>query len=216
MQFAPRFWVLSTLCALGLSAGSGFAAVAINFDGLPSSYTPGVAFSFDVRLSGVASLAAYNLEVSVENGAVVPGVDFNATAVSGNPYLFPSTANFLTSSTPLGNALVVSMSDFNDPDGNFVLDDEPIVPGVNDVVARLTVITSPDATDFISLGIEFSTLLLLDADGNEVPGSNDPSLPFARIPAIVVPEVSTLTTTAMVSTALIGMIAVRRRERSAA
>ena len=216
MRTSPRYWVLSTLCLLGLTAGSGFAQVAITFDGLPASYTPGTSFSFDVRLSGVAALAAYNLEISVENGAAIPTVDFDASAVSGSPYLFTTTANFLSSTGTAGNALVVSISDFNDPDNNFVFDNETIVSGVNDIFAKLTVTTSPTATDDISLGIEFSTLLLLDADGNPVPGSGDPTLAFARIPAVVVPEASTFVMMSMASSAIIGAIVSRRRKRSAA
>lgn len=183
-----RVGIVALIC---FAAQSAQGAILISFEGLPADYVPGVPFGFDIKLVSSEPFAAYNIESSIASVGAVPNVDFSASESVGVPYVFPASANYLAAQSVQGNALIVSLSDFNDPDSNFVFDSVTAVAGVNDRIAHLTISPGLAATNGISLAMLPSTFQLLGTDLEAIPGSRDLALPSAFIPARV-PEASTL------------------------
>jgi hypothetical protein len=71
--------------------------------GLPSSYVPGQAVSFDVALPNITNLGSYNIDFVLQSNVGTAGTDYYfdaaATLPASSHYVFPSSANYFDSVT---------------------------------------------------------------------------------------------------------------------
>jgi hypothetical protein len=105
-------------------------------EGLPGTYTPGQAFSFDVRVPQLPDLSSYTVELLFTGSLASPIQSAGATPPAPPPtgrYVFTSNAGFVP--------------DFSASEGRLTLSDSGFTPvtlqNVNDTIAHVTV--TPDA-----------------------------------------------------------------------
>lgn len=158
-----RFALLCLLCVCGSSALS--APIEIN--GLPSSFTPGQSFSFEVSLPPVANLGAYNIDLLLTGSSGAAGTDFSfnlaGTDVASSGYVFPSAANYFDSvnvDSPLVQRL--SLTDFD-------LTGVSVVDGVNDRIATVFVDTVGGFDGSLTIALDFGGLILDTPDTTPTP-----------------------------------------------
>lgn len=152
-QFVGRFvgCALSLIC-LGSAAQ---AAPVLTLENVPATYTPGDAFTFDVRLVGAEDLASYDVTIFLNSSAGIAGTDFKFTgAVKGSPYVFTADDGIFAA---VLNADMTRIT-LNDL---LILDpgDTLTVAGVNDTIAHVSVMTTA-AAGTLSLMLETTTLML--------------------------------------------------------
>ena len=136
---------------------------------LPSSYTPGTAFTVNVGLTPVSNLGLYNVEVVFRTPGAIGGlltIDPPAAATSG--YVFPSPINFLASSNVSGTDYRLTLSDFT-----LSLTGPDVVAGVNDKITSLTVRPSTSLDFPITVFIDRSSLFIDDANGDSLLTNGD-------------------------------------------
>ena len=129
----------SALVAAILFASAGSSrADTLPLIGVPSGYTPGVQFSFDVYAPGLSGLTDYTLQFTITAGSPpnLPDLTVDATPPSNLAlYPFPDTTNFNKSVDPvLGvNSYLVTITDATSGSGaNTLL-------GVNDHLATIAI-----------------------------------------------------------------------------
>jgi hypothetical protein len=124
---------LLAAAALLLAAGSS-RADTLPLVGVPSTYTPGQNFSFDVFAPGLVGLTDYTLQFTVNAGLAPNAPELSvAPAAAGANYPFPTDANFYTDQNTVANEIFVTVADATAGSGiNTVL-------GVNDRLATIAV-----------------------------------------------------------------------------
>ena len=196
-----RFALL--VAVLPLVATPCAAAPTLTLESLPAAYTPGEPFTFDVLLTGAEDLASYFIEVELALETGQPGTDawFPVAGPPASRYVFFDHDTYFEAAvhTVAGQHLI-SLSGFNDPDGDHVLDSVDTVAGTNDRVATITVETLPGLTGMVYLSLA-ATTLELDSPQQTGGGVPVPIAGFATLqadlatqpPAVIpVPEPATL------------------------
>ena len=152
-QFVGRF--VACLLSLACIGSVVQAAPVLTLENVPATYTPGDAFTFDILLVGAEDLASYEVTILLGSSAGVAGTDFKFTgAVKGSPYVF--TADDGLFDAVLGPDMTrITINDL------LILDpgDTLTVAGVNDTIARVSVMTTA-AAGTLSLMLEAATLML--------------------------------------------------------
>lgn len=210
--------IRSLLLGLGTLwlSSSAYAGPILSLDGLPSTFTPGTSFEFDVRLSEAVNLNSYFIELTLEADKGVAGVDFffESAAQASTDYVFESVdpvdlgGFFAATNTTLSNHQRLSLSDFFWDFAAGVT----TVAGQDDRIARVRVGTSSGIRT-IRLFFDDTFLELYDANGMSLSDveltdytlSADDSRP-------VVPEPSTLVLSLLGGSTI---WLVRRRQRIA-
>lgn len=135
--------------------------------GAPSLYTPGQPAAFDVRLPAVANLGAYNIDLVLESSTGTAGADFFFDAAATAPmlanYVFPSAANYF------GAANVDSASRHRITLSDFDFTGVDVVPGLNDLVARVVFRTAETFSGHLSLFVDAEGLILDTPDVEPTP-----------------------------------------------
>ena len=170
--------VLAALAIVLSVSTSLVAAPILSIDLLPAQYIPGQDMEFEVKLAGATDLAAFNIDLILSTPTAEIGVDARfEPPVPNDRYVFgvgpDHTALFSAIVDTIGDEHFLNVSDFHDHDGDFVLDPVSTVAGVNDVVARVTLKTTPDMTGSLLIAIDPNTLEL---DTHEVDGGGQPIL----------------------------------------
>jgi hypothetical protein len=166
-------------------SGLASAAPILSFEGLPSSYTPGDNFSFEVRLANVANLNSFTIGLTLQAELGAPGVDFffddALTIPPATRYVFDpgpgvTPFGFLANAGIYGDASTLALSDL------LAMGEEvDAMTGLNDLAARIVVTTTRNVGD-LTIGFDPSFLELLRDNGDAVP---DFDLLVPSPPAIV-------------------------------
>ena len=211
--------LLAVLPAVLLLAAPCAAAPMLAIDGLPGGYTPGQPLTFDVLLTGAENLASYFIEIGLTLETGQPGTDawFLEPGPPASRYVFfAHDTHFEAAVHTVAGQHILSLSGFNDPDDDHVLDGVDTVAGVNDRVATVTVQTLPSLTGAIYLTLAAGTLEL-DTPDKDAGGTPAPIVGFATLQAdlaasppaeVPVPEPATL---ALVAAGGLGAALARRR-----
>ena len=173
--------------------------------GFPTTYTPGSTFAFDVELSDVADLNAYDVGLELNSSKGTAGVDFyfEGSPVTYRPpdsarrYVFDSglsvaPVGFVATADKIlsTNTTLLNLSDFL-PSGQFVSD-----AGQYNTLASVVIGTTPAAGD-LTLSFDGRVFELLAPNGQAVPGYSTLAAnlgSFNPQPAIAqVPEPASLT-----------------------
>ena len=143
------------------------AAIPIlSIEGLPAAYVPGDPVTFDVTLVGAENLASYYIDLILTAESATVGADawFDVPAPPDSQYVFfngpNDTDNFWATTATFGLQHFLSLSDLHDPDGDGTLDPVDTVAGVNDLIATVTLQTSPSLTGRLFLAFDAATLEL--------------------------------------------------------
>lgn len=199
-----------------VALAAGPAEASILFPRLPTAYTPGVPFDFDVVFSStVSNLNSLNVELVLSaTGSSNPGpggdffFDVTGTIYPATQGVFgPPTGFFVANEFPDGASDRLVLSDF------LLTGEVDTVSGVNDMIATVTVQTSTDV-GVLSLSIDGSSLFLLTEAGGDVPelsdlvGSLPPASTLPSVTAIPEPSAACLLGALML---LGGGVACRRR-----
>lgn len=182
------------LLCFGFFSNPASAGIMLSFYDVPTSYTPGEDFAFQVRLEGVTNLNSYFIELRIRADRGAPSVDFSLNADLTRPplsrYLFgedDSLFDFLANSVVEDDDLIVSLSGFLLVPG----DEVDVISDANDLVATVVISTTRNVGN---LTIEFDTtfLELVDADFEPVPGLDSEislgSLVVSPTQTAVIPE----------------------------
>lgn len=104
--------------ALFVAAGTS-RADTLPLVGVPSSYTPGQTFSFDVFAPGLVGLRDYTLQFTVSSGTAPNAPDLTVTpGPATTNYPFPDTSNFFSAQSTVSNETFVTIADAtNLPEG---------------------------------------------------------------------------------------------------
>lgn len=158
------------------------AAPILSIDLAPTQYAPGQDLDLELKMVGAADLAAFNIDLVIATPSAAAGVDawFEVPLPPGR-YVFgagpDNTAWFTATVDTVGALHFLNLSDFHDPDYDFVLDPVDTVAGVNDVVAVITLKTTPGMTGSLLISIDADTLEL-DTDGVDGVGRPVPIVGF--------------------------------------
>lgn len=179
--------------ALSLLVAPLAAASPIVLSDLPTGYTPGEPFAFQVELPPIDDLGAYNIDLLLSSDTGVPGDDYgfdlDQTAPPASGYVFPSDANFFDALNTEAGGQRLTLTDFD-----FTGVD---VGGLNRIVATVVATTSPGFTGQLSLTVDASSLILDTPDATPTPVAafdDIASQTATREPEVVglVPEPATL------------------------
>jgi hypothetical protein len=202
--------VVLILCFLPRSIlGAPFQPVVA----LSSSYIPGQAVSFDVRLPDITNLGSYNIDVALESDVGTAGVDYYFDAAATTPvsvnYVFPSATNYFAVAT-LDSATRhrITLTDFDFSGVN-------VASGVNDRVATVVFRTAATFDGPLRLFCDAPLLILdtPDVTPTPVPGFSaiqDDITAAGPVELLPVPEPATV-----VLLALASGISVKRRRTNA-
>ncbi|MBM3979112.1 MAG: hypothetical protein FJ304_02285 [Planctomycetes bacterium] len=138
---------------------------------LPASYTPGVAFTFNLRVPALNDFTSYSLELVFTTEPINPPLFASGSAAATN-YVYPSSAGFQSTLTTFAdaNVVVLTIADSTAPG-------VAVTPGANDRLATITVTPGADLTGSIQLSIGVDSLF--------VHSSEDPNYPLlADLPPI--------------------------------
>lgn len=207
-------FLTAALCVIAVPM-SAFGATIQLISGLPSSFTPGQAVSFDVHLPALTNLGSYNIDLLLESNVGTAGVDYFFDGVATLPaaaqYVFPSTTNYFDSVTvdsPTRDRITLTDFDFSGAN---------VVTGTNDQVAKVVFQTTASFHGPLSISVD-APLLILDTP-DETPtavsgfsGIQNGVASAGSISVVSVPEPSSL---GAVTMALVGiLLAVRSRRLS--
>lgn len=136
--------------ALLLAAASAPAAPVLSLQGVPESFVPGDTFTLAVALVGAEQLANYNIRLLLETDAGIAGTDafFDPLATPPSRYVFADYVQYyagIVGTSPDGLQHRLTVSHWNDPDGDGTLAGVTTVAGVNDLIAQVTVHTTASA-----------------------------------------------------------------------
>ncbi|MBA3482492.1 MAG: hypothetical protein H0T51_11810 [Pirellulales bacterium] len=195
---------VAALVSLAILSSTGLGA-PVYLEGLPASFTPNAAITFDVMLPPITGLGAYNIDLVLSSDSGVAGgnyfFDVAATSPAPSHYAFPSSANYFDAvNIDSPNRQRLTLTDF-------VLNGVSIVSGTNDRVARVVIGTTASFFGNLELSIDADGLLLdiSDTTSTPVPEFESIRMATAMTPAVVlrpVPEPSTF---------VIGMILIATR-----
>jgi hypothetical protein len=134
------------------------ADVLPQFLEVPATYTPGLPFSFEVRIPNVSDFSSYTIEIGFETGVVDP--DILAFAITDPAqYPYPTTAGFSSSffaeaGTPTA---FLTISDSTNPGVE-------TWEGLNDLVATVTVVPGPRLVGAILLFVGSNTEIAINQE----------------------------------------------------
>ncbi|MBY0458123.1 MAG: hypothetical protein K2V38_12345, partial [Gemmataceae bacterium] len=137
-------WVVMLL---GCCAGTGKADTLPTFVDVPGTYSPGTAFSFKVTVPELFDFANFRVDLLFDTDIANPPLFVSAVA-PGSQYVFPSAANFQSTSTRSTDSPQVILTIQGSTSS--VLDTQP---GVNDTLATVTVTPGTALTGNIRLSI---------------------------------------------------------------
>ncbi|QJW93501.1 hypothetical protein [Frigoriglobus tundricola] len=159
----------AVVAVVGLCGTSARADTLPMFEGVPGTYTPGQTFTFQVTVPQLFDLNKYVVELDFGTNTPNPPLFVYSTAASTatGQYVFPSNANYQSTSTLVLDSPVVALtfSDSTTPPIN-------TVPGANDTIATVTVIPGADLTGPITISIGGATLFNYDTENGQVPPPN--------------------------------------------
>ena len=149
-------WIAAAL--LAATAGVVRADYVPFFAGVPDTYTPGTQFTFSVLVPNIHSFSRYSIELDFETTQVHPTLGLSAAPGPAN-YPFPTTANFQSSSPTVLDAtgLSLTISDSTSPSVN-------VTPGVNDLLAVVTVTPGADLTGPLTISVDGNSRLLYNTE----------------------------------------------------
>ena len=136
------------------------------FAGLPGTYVPGVAFTFEVRAPGVADLGAYNVELvlTADPGAIAALAATTAFPADPAASPFGVADNFLVGGPfAAGGEVRLTLSDFTLGAG------AATTAGVNDLLAVVTVTPGVGFSGPLTIGVDLATLQFDTAAGDPIP-----------------------------------------------
>ncbi len=149
------------VAAVGITLGSARGDTVPQFVNVPDSYTPGVPFSFEVRVPGVPDFAGFFLELLFET--TIPDPELTATAAPGvGAYPFPSVAGFTAEATfpgPGETAFLLTISDFGSP--------VTTQAGVSDFLATVTVSPGAGFSGPIEISLGGGSFLDYNTEGRD-------------------------------------------------
>jgi hypothetical protein len=150
---------LAAALFVALSAGPGRADTVPQLVGVPAEYTPGTSFTFEVRVPGVADFAGFSVQLVFETAVLDPDLAVTA-APDPTQYPFPSISGFSATPTPPdpgGTVYTLTIADSGP--GTFT------EPGVNDLLAVVTVNPGLGLTGPITISVGSETALLYNMEG---------------------------------------------------
>jgi len=153
-----RWCALVLVGAVLASATTARADILPQFVEVPATYSPGVPFSFEVRLPDVSDFSSYSIEIVFEAGVTDPEILAFATTDPAQ-YPYPSTAGFTSSFfAPAGNPQVfLTISDSTSPGVE-------TFSNVNDLLATVTVLPSPRMVGAILLFVGANTEITINQE----------------------------------------------------
>jgi hypothetical protein len=179
------------------AAARADASISLSVIGLPTTYNPGNALTFEVGLTGAADLNYYTVGLDLTSNKGTAGADFyfasNTVQAPANTYVFSPS---LGVSSPFGfaattdkvsstNTALVTLSDFL-ATGQSVADASPYT-----MLATVTIYTTPKAGN-LKLSFDGGSLDLYQPDGiTPVKGFGDLEANLASFdptPVVAVPE----------------------------
>ncbi len=130
-------------------AGPAHADTLPIIDNLPSTYTPGQAFTFQLSLPQLYEFTSYQLTLVFSTDVQNPALSVSGAAAASN-YPFTSSSKFTSSSgtTPDGSGVTLTISDSIAEPG------VTVTPGSNDQLATITVTPGTSLTGSITLSID--------------------------------------------------------------
>jgi len=143
-----------------LAAAQSARADVLPLVGVPTGYTPGVAFSFDINAPGLSGLTDYTLAFTVTAGSPPNLPDLTVTAAppaSGNPFPDATNFNLTTDTSPGVNSYFLTLTDASSGSG------VNTAAGVNDRLATVT----------ISPGVNLSGPITIQFTQNDFSTSRD-------------------------------------------
>jgi hypothetical protein len=129
-------------------------------DNLPSTYTPGQSFQFQISLPELTQFTSYSLGLVFNTDTDNPALSASATAATSN-YPFPSSAGF--TATPGGGGpnstqVTLTLSD------SIPFPGVTVTPGTNDQLATVTVTPDASLTGEIDLSIDPNSLFFYNTE----------------------------------------------------
>jgi len=149
---------MAMVIAVGLAVVGVHAEPIVSFSAVPTGYSPGENFSFEIHLSDVQDLAGYNIELVLTATGGTPGSDFffvSGVKPTSDYVLNPDPNQFLVAIESPGLFDHLTVSDFLD------LNTSTAATGT---VAIVTVGTSASFTDPLTLSVAPDSLELFDAN----------------------------------------------------
>lgn len=168
-------FALIALCLLAPTANAGI----LTLSGVPSSYTPGGTFSFDVLLEDYDGVNFYDLELTMSaSGSSMPGVEFLfESAMAGDLLGAPIDFDFASGFDVVGVTHVATLSGFR-----YDLTELSSIGLGPSVLASVTVKTSMDV-GVLSISIDppddFLFTGIFDSFGDPIVGLDVNSAPFS-------------------------------------
>jgi len=176
----------------------------------PTEYAPGDAFTVGVRLSAVSNLALYNIELVFRtSGQPASLLTISPPEAPASGYVFPSTEYFLATPQIWDDEYRITLGDFL-----LTSPGVDVLPGVNDLVAVLTVSPAAGLIGPITVFVDSDSLFLDDPEGSSLltPGT-PPSALVTQTQAVPAP--GSLVGALIGLTTLAGYGAARGRTRPA-
>jgi hypothetical protein len=169
--------------AIVLFAAESARAETLPLVGVPTGYTPGVAFTFDITAPGLTGLTDYTLAFTVTAGSPPNLPDLTVTIAppaSGSP--FPDTSNFSPTidTSPGVNSYFITLTDASSGSGvntsagvNDNLATVTITPGVN-LSGPITIqFTQNDFSTSRDVGFDLPPTFTI----NQLPGGGPEAVP---------------------------------------
>ncbi len=173
---------------------------------IPSTYTPGTAFSFQVLVPGLPDFTGYTIEILFDTEVLDPDLTLSAVPVAAQ-YPFPTTTGFTSSGGVIAGTASASIT-FSDSSlpGVFT------TPGVNDLLAVVTVLPGSGMTGTITISFGSGTELLFNMEGSDGFELPDPTTVLQEevLPPVPVPAPTALLSATIGITLLLGR---KRRQR---
>ena len=206
ISLAKSLFGLLAFAAVSLSLSTqSKAAIIVSLDGLPTTYTAGTPFTFDVVLQNYTNLNSFNIELQMSADSGVAGTDYYFTGATG---LLFNDGNFATSGLP---SQFITLSDFHN---------SLEFSGSSTVVATVTGVALFDV-GAIQISILGGSIELLDFSLAEIPGFPDVELfngnvaPGPANPNQAIPEPTSLLAFGFLSLSALGFKRFQSRSRGA-
>ncbi len=153
-------WMTSAVATafLALFANTARAETLPILVDVPTTYTPGTAFSFEVRVPELIDFSAYRLDLLFTTDVTNPPL-FAEGVAAGTNYAFPSSAGFQSTLTTFNdsNLIQLTISDLTSPSVN-VTRDSNNPTNDNDRLATIIVTPGAELRGPISVSIGSDTL----------------------------------------------------------
>jgi hypothetical protein len=150
------------MIALALAVLAGAAAparadVLPQFVGLPGNYLPNTPFTFELRAPGLTALTEFSLDLIIETPSPDPVTLLSVSVVRPGDadYPFGATGSFSTSQTsfPVSTRFTIHIEGASAGPG------VDTTPGLNDLLATITVLPGPGMVEPITFSIDPVSML---------------------------------------------------------